>query len=52
MDDIHERSQLGHRILHIAQDPGISDFYITPWEPLCFRLVPKGDTAGIGLSEE
>lgn len=41
MDDIHERSQLGHRILHISQDPGISDFYITPWEPLCFRLNGK-----------
>ncbi len=37
MDDINERSQLGYRILHIAKDPGISDFYITPWEPLVFR---------------
>src|ERR1700749_3631515 len=37
MDDINERSQLGFRILHIAKDPGISDFYITPWEPLVYR---------------
>jgi len=37
MDDINERSQLGHRILHVSKDPGISDFYITPWEPLVFR---------------
>ncbi len=37
MDDINERSQLGFRILHISKDPGISDFYITPWEQLVFR---------------
>lgn len=37
MDDIHEQSQLGHRILHISQDPGVSDFYITPWEQLVVR---------------
>lgn len=36
-DDIHERSQLGVRILQISQDSGVSDFYITPWEPLVFR---------------
>ncbi|MFZ4763530.1 MAG: type IV pilus twitching motility protein PilT [Roseimicrobium sp.] len=36
-DDIHERSQLGHRILHISQDPGVSDFFVTPWEQLVVR---------------
>jgi twitching motility protein PilT len=36
-DDIHERSQLGNRILQISQDPGVSDFYITPWEQLVVR---------------
>ncbi len=37
MDDINERSQLGFRILHISKDPGISDFYVTPWEQLVYR---------------
>ncbi|MCB1224944.1 MAG: Flp pilus assembly complex ATPase component TadA [Verrucomicrobiales bacterium] len=37
MEDIHERSQIGYRILHLSKDPGVSDFYITPWEPLTFR---------------
>lgn len=37
MDDIHERSQLGFRILHISKDPGVSDFYVTPWEQLVYR---------------
>ena len=36
MEDIHERSQLGNRILHLSKDGGVSDFYITPWEPLTF----------------
>jgi len=37
MDDIHERSQLGNRILQLSRDPGVSDFYVTPWEQLVFR---------------
>ena len=37
MDEIHERSQLGHRILHLSKDAGVSDFYVTPWEQLVFR---------------
>ncbi len=37
MDDIHERSQLGYRILHLSKDPGVSDFYITPWEQLTYK---------------
>ena len=36
-DDIHERSQLGNRILQLSKDGGVSDFYITPWEQLVFR---------------
>ena len=37
MDHIQENSPLGQRIGQIAQLTGISDFYITPWEPLCFK---------------
>ncbi len=37
MDDIHERSQLGYRILHLSKDTGVSDFYITPWEQLSYK---------------
>ena len=29
--------QLGHRIMHLSQDGGVSDFYITPWEQLCYK---------------
>jgi twitching motility protein PilT len=37
MEDIHERSQLGYRMLHLSKDSGVSDFYITPWEQLSYR---------------
>lgn len=37
MEDIHERSQIGHRMLHLSKDSGVSDFYITPWEQLTYR---------------
>jgi len=37
MDYIDERSPLGQRVYQIAQLPGVSDFYITPWEPLCYK---------------
>ena len=37
MEDINERSQLGYRILHLSKDGGVSDFYVTPWEPLTYR---------------
>ena len=37
MEDINERSQLGYRMLHLSKDAGVSDFYITPWEPLTYR---------------
>ncbi len=37
MDRIDERSAVGQRIMQIAQMVGISDFYITPWEPLVYK---------------
>jgi twitching motility protein PilT len=37
MEDVHERSQLGYRILHLSKDSGVSDFYITPWEQLTYK---------------
>ena len=37
MDYIDERSPLGQRVSQISQLPGVSDFYITPWEPLCYK---------------
>ncbi len=37
VDDLNERTHLGVRILQISQDPGVSDFFITPWEPMVYR---------------
>lgn len=37
MEGIDERSPLGNRILHLAQQYNISDFFITPWEQLVYR---------------
>ncbi len=37
MDFIEESSPLGQRVMQIAQQVGVSDFYITPWEPLCYK---------------
>lgn len=37
MDFIDERSPVGHRIAQIAQLGGVSDYYITPGEPICFK---------------
>jgi twitching motility protein PilT len=37
MDYINETTALGQRIAQIAALPGVSDFYITPWEPLCYK---------------
>lgn len=37
MDHIDENSPLGQRIGQLAQLTGVSDFYITPWEPLCYK---------------
>lgn len=41
MDSIDENSPLGHRVQQIAQQTGVSDFYITPWEPLCYKANGK-----------
>lgn len=38
MQGIDERSPLGNRILHLAQKHSISDFYVTPWEQLAYRM--------------
>ena len=37
MEDFNEHSPLGHRMLHLSRDSAVSDFYITPWEPLSFK---------------
>ena len=37
MEGVTENSPLGARIIHLAEGIGISDFYITPWEPLVYR---------------
>ena len=37
MEDVNENTELGQRIYQISQQVGISDFYITPWEPLCYK---------------
>lgn len=41
MEELNERTPLGHRILHLSQDSAVSDFYITPWEQLSFRYNGK-----------
>tara|TARA_R110000850_G_scaffold185992_3_gene311912 strand:+ start:5718 stop:6788 length:1071 start_codon:yes stop_codon:yes gene_type:complete len=37
MQGIDERSSLGNRILHLAHEHSISDFYVTPREQLSYR---------------
>ncbi len=37
IDEFNDRSALGNRVLQLSKDPGVSDFYITPWEPLVVR---------------
>jgi hypothetical protein len=37
MEDVNENTELGQRMYQVAQQGGISDFYITPWEPLCYK---------------
>lgn len=38
MHGVDDRSPLGNRILHLAQRYNISDFYVTPWEQLSYRM--------------
>ncbi len=37
MEGLTERSPLGNRIIHLAREYNISDFYITPYEQLIYR---------------
>ncbi|MGC1479687.1 MAG: ATPase, T2SS/T4P/T4SS family, partial [Chthoniobacterales bacterium] len=37
MDDITAESPLGRRIVELAEDSGVSDFYATPGDPLCYK---------------
>ena len=37
MDYFDERSTIGQRVYQIAQLTGVSDFYVTPNEPLCYK---------------
>lgn len=37
MEDVNEKTMLGQRIFQLSQQPSVSDFYITPWEPLSFK---------------
>jgi twitching motility protein PilT len=36
--DFREDTLVGQRIMQLAQSGSISDFYITPWETLCYKL--------------
>jgi twitching motility protein PilT len=37
MEGVNEHSPLGYRIIQLAEGVGISDFYITPWEPVSYK---------------
>ena len=37
MEGINENTPLGKRLIELAKESGVSDFYITPWEPLAYR---------------
>ncbi|MGI8602808.1 MAG: type IV pilus twitching motility protein PilT [Verrucomicrobiales bacterium] len=37
MEDVNEKTALGQRIYTLSQQPGVSDFYITSWEPLSYK---------------
>ena len=41
MEEINERTPLGHRLLHLSQDAAVSDFYITPWDQLTYKYNGK-----------
>ena len=38
MEGITEKTPLGFRILHLAKAEGVSDFYVTPWEQLSYKI--------------
>jgi len=37
MDDLTVDSPLGCRIIELAEGEGVSDFYVTPFDPLCYK---------------
>ncbi|MEM9481408.1 MAG: ATPase, T2SS/T4P/T4SS family [Verrucomicrobiota bacterium] len=37
MEDATENTPLGRRIIQVAESIGVSDFYITQWEPLAYK---------------
>jgi twitching motility protein PilT len=37
MDNVTAETPLGKRIIDLAEGEGISDYYITPYEPLCYK---------------
>ena len=37
MEGLNESTPLGERLIQLAKGSGISDFYITPWEPIAYR---------------
>ncbi len=41
MQDLNESSPLGRRILELCELDGVSDFYITPEEPICYKYNGK-----------
>ena len=38
MQGLDENSPLGMRMMQLSQSAGVSDYYITPWEPLAFKF--------------
>ncbi|MGI9241067.1 MAG: type IV pilus twitching motility protein PilT [Verrucomicrobiales bacterium] len=38
MQGVTDQTPLGKRICEIADGPSISDFYVTPWEPLAYKF--------------
>ncbi len=38
MNGLDEQTPLGQRVLQLCQSGGVSDFYITPWEPILYKL--------------
>ncbi len=38
MEDVNEHTQLGQRIYQLSHQAGVSDFYVTPWEPLAYKF--------------
>ena len=38
MQGVTDQTPLGKRICEVAEGSGISDFYITPWEPLAYKF--------------